>query len=150
MREELGAAGNAYLTARQSVMDAHKVGLTHAYNLLDDSSVASPEVSRWRERVVDLDVAVQASYSWHEIKLGHGFHLTDQGIQFTISPQAGTELLNKLSELNHYRYEQELRHPLHSGKGRRTSRRKGRARAPAGAVPVYEDGGLFAAEGTLF
>ena len=88
--------------------------------------------------------------SWREIELGHGFHETRQGVRFTISAQARADVLDKLLALNHYRYEQEVKQGLHSGKGRGASRKKGAGRTPSGAGPALDDGGLFPPEGTLF
>ena len=82
--------------------------------------------------------------------MGHGFHETRQGVRFTISAQARADVLDKLLALNHYRYEQEVKQGLHSGKGRGASRKKGAGRTPSGPVPALDDGGLFPPEGTLF
>ena len=71
-------------------------------------------------------------------------------MRFTISPQARVDVLDKLLALNHYRYEQEVRQGLHSGKGRGASRKKGAGRMPSGTAPALDDGGLFPPEGTLF
>ena len=82
--------------------------------------------------------------------MGHGFHETRQGVRFTISAQARADVLDKLLALNHYRYEQEVKQGLHSGKGGGASRKKGAGRMPSGAAPALDDGGLFPPEGTLF
>ena len=128
---------------------------------------------RLREIHVEIDEAVREAYaldeerepaireyeakvasaplpSWREIELGHGFHETRQGVRFTISAQARADVLDKLLALNHYRYEQEVKQGLHSGKGRGASRKKGAGRTPSGTVPALDDGGLFPPEGTLF
>jgi hypothetical protein len=68
----------------------------------------------------------------------------------TISPQARADVLDKLLALNHYRYEQEVKQGLHSGKERGASSKRGTGRAPSGIVPALDDGGLFPPEGTLF
>ena len=97
--------------------------------------------------------------------MGHGFHETRQGVRFTISAQARVDVLDKLLALNHYRYEQEVKQGLHSGKGRGASRKKGggthavgccaclgRWRAvPAGGDAVLMDrrgGAVLAGEGS--
>ena len=82
--------------------------------------------------------------------MGHGFHETRQGVRFTISAQARADVLDKLLALNHYRYDQEVKQGLHSGKGRGASRKKGAGRTPSGAGLALDDGGLFPPEGTLF
>jgi hypothetical protein len=55
-----------------------------------------------------------------------------------------------LLALNHYRYDQEVKLGLHSGKGRGASRKKGAGRTPSDIGLALEDGGLFPPEGTLF
>ena len=130
------------------------------------------DIARLREIHVEIDEAVREAYAldeerepaireyeeriasaplpaWREIELGHGFHETRQGIRFTISPQARVDVLDKLLALNHYRYEQEVKQGLHSGKGRGASRKKGRD-GTVGQLPALDDGGLFPPEGTLF
>ena len=110
---------------------------------------------RLREIHVEIDEAVREAYaldeerepaireyeakvasaplpSWREIELGHGFHETRQGVRFTISAQARADVLDKLLALNHYRYEQEVKQGLHSGKGRGASRKKGAGRTAVG------------------
>ena len=101
-------------------------------------------------REYEAKVASSPLPAWREIDLRHGFHETRQGVRFTISPQARVDVLDKLLALNHYRYEQEVRQGLHSGKGRGASKRKGARAGSATAAPVLDDGGLFAPEGTLF
>ena len=88
--------------------------------------------------------------SWREIELEHGFHKTRQGVRFTISAQARADVLDKLLALNHYRYDQELKQGLHSGKGRGASKKRATGLKQSGAVPALDDGGLFPPEGTLF
>ena len=74
----------------------------------------------------EVRVATAPLPSWREVELRHGFYGTRQGVRFTISPQARADVLDKLLALNHYRYEQEVRQGLHSGKGRGASKRKER------------------------
>jgi hypothetical protein len=166
-------AGSELDVFRREVMERRKVGLTDLYNLVNADAVSDEEIERLREIHVEVDEAVQEAYvlneereptirayeaktasaplpRWREIELGHGFHETQQGIRFTISPQARVDVLDKLLALNHYRYEQEVKLGLHSGKGRGASRKKGAGRTPSSAAPALDDGGLFPPEGTLF
>ena len=101
-------------------------------------------------REYEAKVASAPLPAWREIELGHGFHETRQGVRFTISAQARADVLDKLLALNHYRYEQEVKQGLHSGKGRGASRKKGAGRTPSGTGPAFDDGGLFPPGGTLF
>ncbi len=161
---------------RRGVMERRKEtapGLTAVYNLVHREAIHDDDIVRIREIHVEIDQAVREAYSldeerepairayeakaasaplpsWQEIELGHGFHETRQGVRFTISAQAWADVLDKLLALNHYRYEQEVKQGLHSGKGRGASRKKGPGRTPSTAATALDDGGLFPPEGTLF
>lgn len=158
---------------RQEMMERRKVGLTALYNLVHEESVMAEDIIRLREIHLEIDEATKEAYavdgerepsirayesrvaseplpSWREIKLDHGFHETRQGVRFTISAQARADVLDKLLALNHYRYEQEVKQGLHSGKGPGASKKRGAGRTPSGAIPALDDGGLFPPEGTLF
>jgi hypothetical protein len=54
-----------------------------------------------------MDRAVAAAYGWDDLALGHDFHQTQQGVRFTLSEAARREVLGRLLELNHRRYEEE-------------------------------------------
>ena len=56
-----------------------------------------------------MDRAVAHAYSWDDLDLGHGFHETRHGVQFTISEAARHEVLDRLLALNHERYAEEVR-----------------------------------------
>jgi hypothetical protein len=167
------SAGENLDSFRRDLMARRRLGLTALYNLVHDEAVRDVELVRVRETHVEIDEAVREAYardeeresairayearvasaplpSWREIELEHGFHETRQGVRFTISPQARADVLDKLLALNHYRYEQEVKQGLHSGKGRGASRKKGAGRTPSGTGPALDDGGLFPPEGTLF
>jgi len=67
----------------------------------------------------EMDHAVAATYGWDDLDLGHGFHETKQGVRFTISEDARREVLDRLLELNHQRYAEEVAQGLHDkGKGK--------------------------------
>jgi hypothetical protein len=173
MTDRMKRAGEELDTLRRNVMASRRVGLTNLYNMIYNDLVQDFDIQRLREIHVEIDEAVREAYaldeekdsgirgyerqttsaplpSWRTIELGHKFYETRQGSRFTIDPQARTDILDKLMVLNHYRYEQETRQGLHSGKARGTSRGKSATRGPVIATPMLDDGGLFAPEGTLF
>ncbi len=78
-------------------------------------------------------------YGWEDLDLRHGFHVTKQGLRYTISEAARREVLGRLLKLNHERYAEEETMGLHgkgakkgkgkrknSGKGNETGKRQGR------------------------
>ena len=170
LTEQMNRAGVDLYIFRRSVMEQRKVGLTALYNCMHNENRRGEDILRLREIHVEIDEVVRDAYAldeerepeireyeakaasaplpaWREIELGHGFHETRQGLRFTISAQARADVLDKLLALNHYRYEQEVKQGLHSGKGRGASRKKGAGRMPSGTSPAFDDGGLFPAGG---
>lgn len=63
-----------------------------------------------------MDNTVATAYGWDDLDLGHGFHGTKQGVRFTISEAARREVLDRLLELNHCRYAEEVAQGLHEKK----------------------------------
>jgi hypothetical protein len=72
-----------------------------------------------------MDNAVAAAYGWEDIQLDHDFHDTKQGIRFTISENARREILDRLLELNHQRYAEELKQGWHD-KGKKKTKSGGK------------------------
>lgn len=77
------------------------------------------------------DTAVVVTYGWQDLDLGHGFHQTPTagsgGIHYTISEPACCDVLTRLLQLNHQRYEEEVKLGLHEKKTKR--KRKTRKKA---------------------
>jgi hypothetical protein len=111
----IGAAGEAMETARNAVMRGPRwIGLTKTYNLVNDPACTDADVQALRDAHVALDLAVLAAYGWADIDPEHGFYDTAQGRRFTISPAARDEVLDRLLELNHARYAEEVAAGLHT------------------------------------
>jgi hypothetical protein len=81
-----------------------------------------------------MDEAVASAYGWTDVDLGHDFRETSQGARFTISPAARQEILDRLLELNHQRYREEVEQGLHADTGRK-SEPASRKRRKAAALP---------------
>jgi hypothetical protein len=94
-------------------MSIRREGLTKTYNRFHDSVEASTDISNLRALHVEMDQAVAAAYGWTDLDLGHGFHETKQGTRYTISEPARREVLDRLLELNHKRYAEEVAQGLH-------------------------------------
>lgn len=130
--------GEALHTERVPVMDSRTQGLTQLYNDVHNPANHEPDIERIREIHVEIDEAVLDAYavdeenepgiqefeeriaseplpSWREIDLAHGFYQTPQGVRYTISPQARTDVLDKLLALNHYHHDQERHSALRTG-----------------------------------
>ena len=72
---------------------------------------------------VALDHSVRDAYGWEDLDLGHGFHETKFGTRFTFAPGPRGEVLDRLLELNHERYAEEVAQGLH-GKTKAKDKRK--------------------------
>ena len=91
-------------------------GLTSTYNRSHNSQEKSADIARLRALHMEMDKAVAAAYGWGDLELGHGFHETRHRVRFTISDAAQREVLARLLQLNHERYEEEVRQGLHVDK----------------------------------
>jgi hypothetical protein len=111
--EHVAVAGAALDVHRGDLMLQRWEGLTKTYNRVHDSKEAADDIRNLRVMHVELDHVVAAAYGWSELDLDHGFHDTRQGVRYTIGPMARTEVLDRLLELNHERYSDEVRRGLH-------------------------------------
>jgi hypothetical protein len=105
--------GETYHEHRRQLMLERQEGLTDTYNRFHDPDETAADIARLRELHVKMDRAVAAAYGWDDLALGHGFHETMQGVRFTIDQDVRWEILDRLLELNHERYEEEVRQGLH-------------------------------------
>jgi len=115
-KQSLEGVGSQYYEHRSEVMKNQSEGLTDTYNRFHDSDKISTDIQNLRELPVELDNAVAATYGWTDLNLGHGFHDTKQGIRYTISEPARSEVLARLLKLNHERYAEEVAQGLHEKK----------------------------------
>jgi hypothetical protein len=93
---------------RRAMMLERWEGLTKTYNRVHDSEEDASDVVRLRELHVELDHAVAAAYGWTDLGLDHDFHDTPQGRRFTVGPATRVEILDRLLELDHERYREEV------------------------------------------
>ncbi len=105
--------GSEYYHHRMNLMKESQEGLTNTYNRFHNPKEKSSDIAHMRELHVEMDNAVAAAYGWSDLDLGHGFHETPQGVRFTISEAARREVLARLLQLNHERYEEEVKAGLH-------------------------------------
>ena len=122
----IGEIGEAYHEYRRQLMLNRQEGLTKTYNRYHNPEETAAGIARLRELHVEMDQAVAAAYGWDDLDLDHDFYNTPQGLRYTISEAARREVLGRLLELNHQRYEEEVLAGLHekkrSRKGAKTQR----------------------------
>jgi hypothetical protein len=134
----LDQTGDRYLTFRTETLLAENQGLTKVYNRVheqpEDTAERIEELRRLRR---ELDRAVADAYGWTDLELDHAFRETPLGLRYTISEAVKTEVLDRLLELNHARYAEEVAQGLRN-KGAKKKRRR---RATAGTDRLFgEDG----------
>lgn len=100
-------------------MQSRQEGLTKTYNRFHNPEETAADIQKLRELHVEMDYAVATAYDWTDLDLGHGFHETKQGLRHTISELARREVLDRLLQLNHQRYAEEVAAGLHD-KGKKT------------------------------
>ncbi|MFF3192273.1 Eco57I restriction-modification methylase domain-containing protein [Streptomyces misionensis] len=175
--ERLRDAGVQLDSFRRELMLRRNVGLTSTYNLVHDAACQDHDINQLRRIHEEIDKATIEAYGWHDlldetgktapidskhkpVRLNHGFHETDQGTRYTIGPLARTEIIDRLRQLNHQAYADEVYLGLHkkpkkysdmpppSAEAKR-KRAEQKGSAPATRAEV-EDGGLFPPDDTLF
>jgi hypothetical protein len=119
---EVEVRASALNDFRQGWMSRMDMGLTKTYNRMHDPDEHDAEIVQLRGLHAELDHAVREAYGWTDLALDHQHWETPQGVRFTVSPLAKSELLDRLLELNHERYTAEVAAGLHEKK------RKGPAR----------------------
>lgn len=112
----LETVGKEFYDARDAVMSQRETGLTGCFHLLNSKHCLEADIVDLRQRLVSMTVAVTSAYHWDDLELGFGFQETKQGVRFTVSEQARVSLLNRLLELNHQRYAEEVAAGLHDKK----------------------------------
>lgn len=117
--------GEKYYTHRQKIMLTHQEGLTKTYNRFHNPDETDADIEELRNLHIEMDNAVAAAYGWEDIELDHDFHETKQGIRFTICENARREILDRLLELNHQRYAEEVKQGLHD-KGKKKAKGGGK------------------------
>ncbi|WP_232839299.1 hypothetical protein [Streptomyces triticisoli] len=122
-------------------MLARSMGLTATYNLVHDPDCQDQGIVELRRIHEEIDKAAIEAYGWHDLlddsgktppanptretfPLGHGFHETDQGTRYTVGLLARTEIIDRLRELNHQAYADEVHLGQHKGVTEKKAREK--------------------------
>lgn len=119
-----GDAGKELHDYRAERTRARNEGLTALTNRINDPAQNDEDIVRLRELMVRLDAEVAVAYGWDDIPLQHGFHDTRIGRRFTICEEAREEIVDRLLELNHERYADEVKRGLHQPKKATKAKKK--------------------------
>ncbi|MGW2893951.1 Eco57I restriction-modification methylase domain-containing protein [Streptomyces sp. NPDC001212] len=141
LTDSLRTAGARLHSYRRDLMLARGMGLTATYNLVHDSECRDEDIVELRLIHEDVDKATIEAYGWRDLldgsgrtpvtdptyktfPLDHGFHETDQGPRYTIGLHARTEIIDRLRQLNHQAYADEVHLGRHKGVTEKKAREK--------------------------
>ncbi|MFF7247591.1 Eco57I restriction-modification methylase domain-containing protein [Embleya sp. NPDC008237] len=121
-------AGKELYTQRRSIQLARtpQLGMTDLYHEVHNPANRDSDIQRLREIHVEIDEAVAESYlahalavqfGWTPLDLNYEFHETTHGLRWTVDPDVQIEMNDRLLELNHALYNDEVRRGLHNKKG---------------------------------
>ena len=110
---ELARLGEALESNRIKLTRGLEIGLTKLYNRVHDPEDRDRQIVAMRELIVAMDRAVADAYGWSSLDIEHGFHVTKQGVRYTVSERVRNEVLARLLQLNHERFDEEARTGLH-------------------------------------
>ncbi|MFC8257501.1 Eco57I restriction-modification methylase domain-containing protein [Streptomyces sp. NPDC057291] len=130
LTSRLRAAGTHLDAYRRDLMLARNMGLTTTYNLVHNPECHDEDIVELRRIHEEIDRATVEAYGWYDLlddsgqtphadpthetfPLDHGFQETDQGTRYTIGLLARTEIIDRLRQLNHQAYADEVHLGLH-------------------------------------
>jgi hypothetical protein len=118
---EMRTVGARLDAFRRDLMLFRQAGLTATYNLVHDPFCTDAGITELRDIHRQIDKATVRAYGWTDLAatLGHDFHPTRQGTRYTVAPAPRQEILDRLLELNHARYAEEVHAGRSVGKGSR-------------------------------
>jgi len=132
--ESLKAVAGHYWSQVSEVSARYPGGLTDVLNALHESS-GDPAIARLRLQRALLNSTVIEAYGWTDLDVEHDFFQTNRGTRYTLSSDTRRVMLDRLLQLNHERYAEEIAQGLHAKK------RGSRAKAAA-----QDEGALFDVE----
>ncbi|MFI8950098.1 Eco57I restriction-modification methylase domain-containing protein [Streptomyces sp. NPDC053750] len=127
--DRLGVSLDAH---RRNLMNTRGIGITDTYSLVHSCDCQDEDIAELRRIHEEIDKATIDAYGWRDLlddsgqtppadpshetyALEHGFHETDQGTRYTIGLLARTEIIDRLRQLNHQIYADEVHLRLHKG-----------------------------------
>jgi hypothetical protein len=124
LTQQMRGSGDRLDSYRRNVMLSRQSGLTKTYNLVHDPACTDTDIAELRAIHTAIDEATVRAYGWDDLldELDHGFHSVALDTRYTVGPAAQREILDRLLELNHQRYAEEVAAGLHDkGKKRATT-----------------------------
>ncbi|WP_177430944.1 MULTISPECIES: Eco57I restriction-modification methylase domain-containing protein [Pseudomonas] len=136
----LETVGKAYFEHRDSICESRQQGFTSVYNLVHSRDETAEDIIRFRQLIAELDRAVIDAYGWHDIQLNHQFVETKRGVRFGVDSLSRLEVLKRLTELNHERFDAAA---ISSGESSVAKSKRGRRPKAISPTPLSD---LFAGD----
>ncbi|MFC5828477.1 Eco57I restriction-modification methylase domain-containing protein [Nonomuraea insulae] len=128
LTQEMRDLGDRLDTFRRSLMLSRQAGLTATYNLVNDPKNTDDDIEELRTIHRAIDEATLRAYNWDDLigQLDHGHHLIGgREMRYTVGPAVQRELVDRLLELNHARYAEEVAKGLHDKKSKKSASQGG-------------------------
>lgn len=126
---ELRELGDRLDVFRRDVMVSRQAGLTATYNLVNDAACQDQDVAELRSIHRMIDEAIFRAYGWHDLLaqgLHHDIHNVGRDTRYTVGPAIQREIVDRLLEMNHQLYAEEVASGLHEKKtGRKAKTTEG-------------------------
>ncbi|TKK87527.1 hypothetical protein FDA94_17010 [Herbidospora galbida] len=124
LTEEMRNLGDQLDAFRRNLMLSRQVGLTSTYNMVNSSANTDEDIIGLRRIHRAIDEAVCRAYGWDDLidNLDHGHHPVGREIRYTVGPAVQREFVDRLLELNHQRYADEVARGLHDKAKKRAKR----------------------------
>ncbi|RVX42773.1 hypothetical protein EDD27_5436 [Nonomuraea polychroma] len=123
LTQEMRDLGDRLDRERRALMLSRQAGLTATYNLVNDPANTDDDIEILRAIHRAIDEATLRAYGWDDLigKLDHGHHLIGgREMRYTVGPAVQRELVDRLLELNHARYADEVAKGLHAKKSKKS------------------------------
>lgn len=116
-----------WITKTRQAMRSEQIGLTQLFNEINSRDSGLRIAENLRTLRAKIDCMLLRSYGWDDLDLGHDFHEVpylpeNDRVRFTVSESARLEILDRLSQLNRERYEEEVAQGLHGKKKAKAKR----------------------------
>ncbi|MFC0865808.1 Eco57I restriction-modification methylase domain-containing protein [Sphaerimonospora cavernae] len=136
LTHEMRELGERLDTFRRELMLSREAGLTATYNMVNDPANTDEDIVELRRIHRAIDEAVCRAYGWDDLidGLDHGHHPVGREIRYTVGPAVQRELVDRLLELNHERYAEEVAKGLHDKPGKKGGRGKPKASDEKGTL----------------
>ena len=128
--------GENYYNAREEYCKKHRIGPTEFYNLINNPSVITDEISQFRKIIQEIDEEVINLYGWENIDIQHGFHPQthlpeNDRIRFGFSEDERAKIIRLLVKCNHAEKSRQQDVSKAKPKATKTPKTITRAAAPA-------------------